>query len=146
MCSGEEFFRIRANAVFKARAERVLRLFEDAAIRRNRALPIFQTTLPYRGCFALHDFSPFGSFILFESREFDSRASWKGIFRKWPCRESFVIANERGPAGSRAPALDSARGTVGDGAVLARPALCALAGRRLRIAPACSSAIANRHV
>src|SRR5207302_7118628 len=79
---GKQLFRIGADAIFKPRAERVLRLLQHATIRRNGALAIFQTSLPNRGCFALHDFSPFGSFVLFESREFDSGASWKGIFRK----------------------------------------------------------------
>jgi hypothetical protein len=60
---GEELFRIGAHPIFKPCAEGVLRLFQDAAIRRNRALSIFQTALPNRGSFALHRFSPFVSFI-----------------------------------------------------------------------------------
>src|SRR2546429_9036576 len=79
---GEELFRIGADPILKPRAERVLRLLQHPTIRRNRALPIFQTALPNRGCFALHGFSPCASFIRFESREFDSRTSRKGIFRE----------------------------------------------------------------
>src|SRR6266403_5070110 len=79
---GEELFRIGADPILKPRAERVLRLLQHTTIRRNRALPIFQTALPNRGCFALHGFSPCVSFMRFESREFDSRTSWKGIFRE----------------------------------------------------------------
>jgi hypothetical protein len=79
---GEELLGIRAHPVFKSRAVGILRLLQDAAIRRNGALPIFQAALPNRRCFALHDFSPFGSFIPFESAQLDYRASWKGILRK----------------------------------------------------------------
>src|SRR6266851_2345014 len=62
---GEELFRIGADPILKPRAERVLRLLQHATIRRNRALPIFQTALPNRGCFALHGFSPLAlSFVL----------------------------------------------------------------------------------
>lgn len=43
------------------------------------------------------------------------------------------------------PSVASACRPVGDGAKLARPALCALARRPRRIAPASPSAIANRH-
>jgi len=116
---GQKFFRICPYAVFKARAEGVLRLLQNATIGRNGPFPVFQTALPYRRCFALHAFSPFGFFVRFESREFDSRANWKGIFRKWACRESFVNAHECDLTGRRAPAMAAACRTVGDGADLA---------------------------
>src|SRR5260370_14798958 len=78
----EELLGICAHTVFKARAVGVLRLLQDAAVCRNRALPIFQSALPNRRCLALHAFSPFGSFVLYDSREFDSQPACKGIFRK----------------------------------------------------------------
>ena len=42
--------------------------------------------------------------------------------------KGFVNANDRDPTERCTPALASSGGTVGDGAELARPALCALAG------------------
>src|SRR5204862_1997263 len=58
---GEELFGVSADPILKPRAERVLRLLQHTAIRRNRAPPIFQTALPNRGRLALHGFSPFAS-------------------------------------------------------------------------------------
>src|SRR5207248_2161575 len=55
---GEELFGVSADPILKPRAERVLRLLQHTTIRRNRALPIFQTALPNRGRLALHGFSP----------------------------------------------------------------------------------------
>ncbi len=59
----EELLGIGADAVFKPRAERVLRLFQNATICRYRAFPIFQATLPNCRRFPLHAFSPFASFV-----------------------------------------------------------------------------------
>jgi len=66
--------------VFKPRAERVLRLFQDAAVGRDRAFPVLQAALPTADALRCI-FSPFSSFVPYESTEFDSRAPWKGIFR-----------------------------------------------------------------
>src|ERR1700722_5528865 len=63
---GEKFFRIRADAVFEARAERILRLFEDAAVGGDRALAFFQAALPDCRFFALHGAAPFAFFAEFD--------------------------------------------------------------------------------
>jgi hypothetical protein len=78
----QQLFGIGSNAVFKARAVGVLRLLQDAAVRRNRALPIFQTALPNRGCFSLHDFSPFGSFVPSELTEVRFSGLVEGYIQK----------------------------------------------------------------
>jgi hypothetical protein len=78
----EQLLGIGPNAVFKARAVGVLRLLQDAAVRRNRALPIFQTALPNRGCFSLHDFSPFGSFVPSELTEVRFSGLVEGYIQK----------------------------------------------------------------
>jgi len=52
----DEFFGIRADAVLKACAERVLRFLERAALGGDVALARFQVAGPDRGCFAFHKF------------------------------------------------------------------------------------------
>src|SRR5713101_5819909 len=54
MRRSEKFFRIGTHSIFKPRAERILRLLQDATVRGNRALAILQTTLPDCRCLALH--------------------------------------------------------------------------------------------
>src|SRR5579859_3146656 len=89
MRRGEELFRISAHAVFKARAEGILGLFQDPAVGRDRALAVFQAALPDCRCFALHEAAPFAlfaEFVRLESREFDSSAIEKGILTGRSCR------------------------------------------------------------
>src|SRR5258708_32098097 len=50
----KKFLRIGTHAIFKSRAERILRLLPDAALSGNRALAILQTTLPDCRCLPLH--------------------------------------------------------------------------------------------
>src|SRR6266446_1987750 len=50
----EKFLRVRTHTIFKSRAERILRLLQDATVRGNRALAILQTALPDCRCLALH--------------------------------------------------------------------------------------------
>src|SRR6267142_456899 len=47
--SGEELFGVSADPILKPRAERVLCLLQHATIRRDGALPLFQTAMPNRG-------------------------------------------------------------------------------------------------
>src|SRR6267142_2672280 len=54
MRRSKKFFRIRTHTIFKSRAEGILRLLQDAAVGGNRALTVFQTTLPDCRCLALH--------------------------------------------------------------------------------------------
>src|SRR6266851_6440567 len=55
---GEQLFGIGAHAVFKTGAERILCLFQRAAIGGNGALTAFQIALPDGARFALHARSP----------------------------------------------------------------------------------------
>src|SRR5712664_3092992 len=80
MRRSKKFLRIRTHTIFKSRAERILRLLQDAAVGGNRALAILQTTLPDCRCLALHVSLLFAYFVRFVIREFDSPTSRKGIF------------------------------------------------------------------
>src|SRR5271169_887164 len=50
VCRSKKLFGVRADAILKARAERILRLLQDAAIRGNRAFAVFQSALPDCRC------------------------------------------------------------------------------------------------
>src|ERR1700676_1131075 len=108
---GEELFRGCADAVFKARAERILRLFEDAAVGRDRPFAVFQPALPDCRCFALHDAAPFALFAeldRFESPEFDSPAREKSILAERLCRVSRANFEARKSGAACAPAVAAA--------------------------------------
>src|SRR3954469_6504355 len=54
MCRGDQFLRIRADAVLESRRERVLRVREHSALCGYLALPILQTALPVRRSRSFH--------------------------------------------------------------------------------------------
>ena len=61
-----EFFGVRADAIFETRAERVLRFLERAALGGNVAFASFQVASPNCGCFAFHKLN----FLSMTEREF----------------------------------------------------------------------------
>ena len=79
MCRRQQFLRISADTIFKARTEGILRLIQDAALRRERTFSIFEIALPNRTCFSLHDNRSFRAavgrfeFVFVHPRRFCSR-------------------------------------------------------------------------
>src|SRR5688572_1712637 len=55
MCRGNQLLGIGADAAFEPSAEGILRGGKDAAVRRQRSLPLFEATFPFRRCLAFHD-------------------------------------------------------------------------------------------
>src|SRR5690348_812759 len=135
--SRDKLFRIRADAVFEARAEGILRLFENATVGGDRAFAVFKATLPDCRCFALHFAAPFGVYDGFESREFDSPVIEKGILTEPNCRVRQTKSDGTGTGRDFSPPLAAAGGAMGDGAELARPVVCPLAGRHFNVAKGC---------
>jgi hypothetical protein len=58
MRRGKKFFRVGAHTVLETRAERILCLLQDAAIRGYGAFAGLEVTLPDGACFTLHKISP----------------------------------------------------------------------------------------
>src|SRR5882757_3002308 len=58
MRRGKKFFRVGAHTVLEARAERILCLLQDAAIRGYGAFAGLEIALPDGACFTLHKISP----------------------------------------------------------------------------------------
>src|SRR5260370_2526525 len=51
----EQLFRVSAHTVFKSRAERILRLLQDAALCRERPSPALKISLPNPASLSLHN-------------------------------------------------------------------------------------------
>src|SRR3712207_4404977 len=54
MRRGDQLLRVGAGALLEARGERVLCIGQHAAVRRNRAFAVLQTSLPAGRSFAFH--------------------------------------------------------------------------------------------
>jgi len=78
----DEFFGICADAVLEARAERVLRLLERAALGGDFAFAGFQVARPDGGCFAFHKF-PFNGWNVNSSTVADT-STVRGNLKRRP--------------------------------------------------------------
>ena len=96
---GDQFLRVGAGSVFKARGERIGRVVQDASRCGERALASFEVAVPDGGCSAFHNF------ILFSAVRLPYRppagAAQAFYFHIFPFNRNSGFAIDLGRAGKR---------------------------------------------
>src|SRR6185437_2111240 len=104
----DQLFGVRAGAVLKPRAEAVLRVLEDSALRADAAFAVLQSATPHCRCAAIHNVSPWEFRYQVQMPGSDARYETRHATQQsyLVSRISFLIprANRRTAAGRARPA------------------------------------------